>query len=66
MLQLRKIDETLDNAELVYTKTDGTKYDFNCFSLPLKTIENIYNYKITPKEAIEKQAELKRFNKEIK
>ena len=51
---------------MVCTKTDGTKYDFNCFSLPLKIIENIYNYKIIPNEAIEKQAELKRFNKEIK
>ena len=66
LLELRKIDETPDNAELVCTKTDGTKYDFNCFSLPLKIIENIYNYKITPNEAIEKQAELKRLNKEIK
>ena len=41
LLELRKIDETLDNAELVCTKTDVTKYDFNCFSLPLKFIENI-------------------------
>ena len=57
--EFRKTDETLDNVELVCTKTDGTKYDFNCFSLPLKFIEKIYNYKITPNEAIEKQAELK-------
>ena len=54
--EFRKTDETLDNVELVCTKTDGTKYDFNCFSLPLKFIEKIYNYKITPNEAIEKQA----------
>ena len=54
--EFKKIDETLDNVELVCTKTDGTKYDFNCFSLPLKFIEKIYNYKITPNEAIEKQA----------
>ena len=40
-------------------KTDGTKYDFNCFSLPLKFIEKIHNYKITLNEAIEEQAELK-------
>ena len=37
--EFRKIDETLDNAELVCTKTDGTKYDFNRFLLPLKFIE---------------------------
>ena len=60
LFEFRKIDETMDNAGLVCTKTDKrTKYDFNRFSLPLKFIENIYNYKITPNEAIEKQAELK-------
>ena len=59
LFEFRKIDETIDNSGLVCTKTDGTKYDFNRFSLPLKFIENIYNYKITPNEAIEKQAELK-------
>ena len=57
--EFRKINETLDNAELVCTKTDGTKYDFNRFSLPLKFIEKIYKYEITLDEAIEKQAELK-------
>ena len=57
--EFKKIDETLDNVELVCTKTDGTKYDFNRFSLPLKFIEIIYNYKITPNEAIEKPAESK-------
>ena len=54
-----KIDKALDKAELVCTKTDGTKYDFNRFSLPLKFIEKIYKYEITLDEAIEKQAELK-------
>ena len=38
--KFRKWDETLDNVELVCTRTDGTKYDFNRFSLPLKFIEN--------------------------
>ena len=59
LFEFKKIDETLDNAEFVCTKADGTKYDFNRFSLQLKFIEKIYNYKITPNEAIEKQAELK-------
>ena len=40
----RKIDETLDNAELLCTKNDGTKYDFNHFLFPLKFIEKIHNY----------------------
>ena len=30
-LNLKKINDTLDNAELVCTKTDGTKHDFNHF-----------------------------------
>ena len=57
--EFRKIDETLDNVELVCTKTDGTKYDFNRFSLQLKLIEKVYNYKITLNEAIEDQTKLK-------
>ena len=57
--EFKKINDTLDNAELVCTKTDGTKYDFNCFSFPLKLIEKIQKYEIIVDEAIEKQAELK-------
>ena len=53
--EFRKIDETLDNAELVCTKTDGTKYDFNRFSLPLKFIKKIHNYEIILNEATQKQ-----------
>ena len=54
-----KIDKALDKAELVCTKTDGTKYDFNRFALPLKFIEKIHNYEITLDESIEDQKELK-------
>ena len=39
LLDIKKIDETLDDAELVCTKTDGTIYDFNRFLFPLKFIE---------------------------
>ena len=41
------------------TKTDGTKYDFNRFSLPLKFIKRIYNYEITLNEAMNNQTESK-------
>ena len=51
--EFRKID-----AELVCTKTDGIKYDFNRFLLPLKFIEKIHNYEITLDEAINYQTEL--------
>ena len=50
LLNVNKIDAKLDNAELVYTKTDGTKYDFNRFEFPLKFIEKNYNYEITLNE----------------
>ena len=52
------MDETLDNGELVCTKTDGTKYNFKTFALPLKFAERIYNYKITLNEAKENQDKL--------
>ena len=48
----KKINDTLDNAEIVSTKTDGTKYDFNRFLLSLKFIEKTHNYEITLDEAI--------------
>ena len=51
--------ECLIKAELVSTKTDGAKYDFNRFALPLKFIEKIHNYEITLDEAIEEQTELR-------
>ena len=55
----RKIDRTLDKAELVCTKGDGTKYDFNHVALPLTFIEKIRNYEITLDEAIDDQTKLK-------
>ena len=59
MPKFRKINKTLAKAELVCTKTDGTKCDFNRFALPLKFIEKIHNYEITLDEAIEEQTELR-------
>ena len=58
-LNSKTIDETLDNAELVCTKTDGTKNDFNRFQFPLKFIEKIQNYEITLDEARNNETELR-------
>ena len=55
---MKKIDETLDDAELVCTKTDGTKYDFHRFLRPLKFIEKIHNYEIILDEAKNDQTKL--------
>ena len=57
--KFRKLDGELENVELDSTKTDGTKYDFNRFLLPLKFIGKIYNYKITLDKTIEDQTNLK-------
>ena len=54
--EFQKIDETIDNAELVCTKTDGT----NIFVLPLKFIEKIHNYEITLDEAMDNQEKLEK------
>ena len=59
MLEVKKIDAKLDTAELVCTKTDGTKYNVNIFALPLKFVENIYNYEITLDEAKNHKVKLK-------
>ena len=58
--QFEKINRTIDKAELVSTKTDGTKYNFNIFALPLKFIKKVHNYEITLDEAIEEQTELRK------
>ena len=41
LLDVKKIDPKLNDAELVCTKTDGGKYNFNTFTLPLKFAEKI-------------------------
>ena len=55
---INKIDETLDNAELLCTKTDGTKYGFNRFLFLIKFIEKIHKYEIILDEAKNNQTEL--------
>ena len=57
--EFRKIEREHKNVELVCTKTDGTKYDFNRFLLPFQFIEKNYNYEITLNEAINDQTEFK-------
>ena len=64
LFDIKKINKKLSNAELVCTKTDGTKYDFNTFTLPLEFVEEINNYEITFDEAKDSQDKLeKRMNR---
>ena len=57
--KIKKINTELDTAELVSTKTDGkTKYDFNIFTIPLKSARKINNYEINLDEAVDDQEKL--------
>ena len=59
---IRIIDEWLDTAQLICTKTDGkTKYDFNNFTFLLKFTSKIYRRDLTLQEAKDDQQELKIF-----
>ena len=60
LLDIKKIDDELNIAELVCTKTDGTKYNFNILALPLKFLEKIHNHEITLDEAKGDQAKLEK------
>ena len=44
----------------LFTKSDGTKYNFNAFALPLKFVEKIYSYEITLDEAKDDQDKLEK------
>ena len=46
LLDVKKIDAKLDGAELVFTKTDGTKYNLNTFAFPLKFVEKFIIIKL--------------------
>ena len=46
LLDVKKIDTILYTAELVCTKTDGSKYDFNIFVLPLKLLKKLLIMKL--------------------
>ena len=60
MVNIKQLDDWLDTAQLVCTKTDGkTKYDFNKFRFPSRFILKIYRHDFTLKEAEDNQQALK-------
>ena len=66
LFNIKKINKKLRNAELVCTKTDGTKYDFNIFTLPLEFVEEIHNYETTLDEAKDNQDKLEKLINKLK
>ena len=56
MVNIKQIDDWLDDAQFVCTKTDGiTKYDFSNFTFPSKFASKIYNKNLTLQEAEDNQ-----------
>ena len=59
MTDTKLLDDWLDNAQPVCTKTDGiTKYDFSNFTFPSKFASKIYNKNLTLQEAEDNPHEL--------
>ena len=60
MNKIKVIDDWLETAQLICTKTDGkTKYDFNKFTFPLKFTSKIYCHDLTLQEAEDDQQKFK-------
>ena len=60
MENIKVIDDWLETAQLICTKTDGkTKYEFNKFALPLKFATKIYCHNLMLQEAEDDQQKLK-------
>ena len=51
MINIKEIDDWLDKAQLIYTKTDEkAKYNFSNFTFPSKFASRIYNKDFTLQE----------------
>ena len=60
MENIKQIDDWLDSAQLICTKTnEKTKYNFNNFVFPVKFTSKTYRRDLTPQEAKDNQQELK-------
>ena len=60
MENIKVIDDWLETAQLICTKTDGkTKYKFNKFTSPLKFATKIYRYDLTLQDVRDDQKKLK-------
>ena len=60
MIDIKEIDDWLDKAQLICTKTDGkTKYNFSNFTFPSKFASKIYNKDFTLQEVKDDQQKLK-------
>ena len=60
IVNINQIDDWLDKAQLICIKTDEeTKYDFNCFTFPLRFASKIYRRNLALQEAQYDLQELK-------
>ena len=67
MVNINELDDWLDTAQLVCTKTDGkTKYDFSNFIFPSKFASKVYNKNLMVQEAEDNQERIGNINKQAK
>ena len=60
MINIKEVDDWLDKAQLICTKTDGkTIYNFSKFTFPKKFPSRIYNKDFTLQEVENEQIKLK-------
>ena len=66
MNNIKVIDDWLETAQLICTKTDGkTKYDFNKFTFPLKFTSKIYHCDLMLQEAENDEQEFEIWTKKL-
>ena len=59
MERIKIIDDWLETAQLICTKTDGkTKYNFSKFAFPIKFASKIYGHDLTLQKARDNQQDL--------
>ena len=67
MVNINELDDWLDTAQLVCTKTDGkTKCDFSNFIFPSKFASKVYNKNLMLQEAEDNQERIGNINKQAK
>ena len=60
MDEIEDNDDDIDNDRLAFTGSDREKFNFNTFDMPLNFLSNIYNNKISLKEAQFEQRDLEK------
>ena len=66
MDEIEEVNDDIDIYKLVFIGSNKEKFNFNTFNMPLNFLSNIYNGKISLKEAGFKQKDLEKKQKSYK